>query len=215
MRQRSNTWKRWISTWVDWKKVRLKRKKCTFLADEVVYQGHKIEQHKLHPVQDKVEAIRNYCARERSGSSGHNSSGISKERNNCQRKCWRTMIRLSQYCCSATHRTTDLVQVPTHITEDDTEYPVGFASRTLNAADRNYSQLEKEGAAIMFALKKFHKRLYGRYCVIMTDHKPLFGELKQVPIMAAWRSLCVGTRKIQHGNADCLSRSPLPVTVKE
>ena len=36
---------------------RLKRKKCTFLADEVVYLGHRIDQHGLHPVQDKVEAI--------------------------------------------------------------------------------------------------------------------------------------------------------------
>ena len=35
----------------------LKRKKCTFLADEVVYLRHKIDQHGLHPVQDKVGAI--------------------------------------------------------------------------------------------------------------------------------------------------------------
>ena len=27
-----------------------------------------------------------------------------------QRKCWRTMIRLSQYSCNAMHRTTDLAQ---------------------------------------------------------------------------------------------------------
>ena len=33
--------------------LRLKRKKCTFLADEVVYLGHRIDQHELHPVQDK------------------------------------------------------------------------------------------------------------------------------------------------------------------
>ena len=37
--------------------LRLKRKKCTFLADEVVYLGHRIDQNELHPVQDKVEAI--------------------------------------------------------------------------------------------------------------------------------------------------------------
>ena len=34
-----------------------KRKKCTYLADKVVYLGHMIDQHGLHPVQDKVEAI--------------------------------------------------------------------------------------------------------------------------------------------------------------
>ena len=37
--------------------LRLKREKCTFLADEVVYLGHKIDQHGLHPIEDKVEAI--------------------------------------------------------------------------------------------------------------------------------------------------------------
>ena len=37
--------------------LRPKRKKCTFLADEVVYLGHRIDQRGLHPVQDKVDAI--------------------------------------------------------------------------------------------------------------------------------------------------------------
>ena len=37
--------------------VRFKRKQCTFLANEVVYLGYRINQHGLHPVQDKVEAI--------------------------------------------------------------------------------------------------------------------------------------------------------------
>ena len=63
--------------------------------------------------------------------------------------------------------------VLSHIKEDDTERPVGFASRTFNAAKINYSLLDKEGAAIMFALKKIHNHVYGRCFVIMTDHKPL------------------------------------------
>ena len=78
--------------------------------------------------------------------------------------------------------------VLSHIMEDGTERPVGFASRTMNAAEKNYSQLDKEGAAVMFALKKFHKLLCGRSFDIITDHKPLvslFGELKQVPTMAS------------------------------
>ena len=37
--------------------LRLTGKKCTFLADEVVYLGHWIDQLGLYPVQDKVEAI--------------------------------------------------------------------------------------------------------------------------------------------------------------
>jgi len=78
--------------------------------------------------------------------------------------------------------------VHSHIMED---CPVGFVSVTLNAAERNYSLLDKEGTTIIIALKKFHKQLYGRCFMIMRDHKPLvsqFGELKkQVPIMASPR----------------------------
>ena len=57
-------------------------------------------------------------------------------------------------------------------------------------------QLDKEGAPIMFALKKFHKQIYGRCFVNMTDHKPLvslFGELKQVPVTVSSR-VTVGDR---------------------
>ena len=74
----------------------------------------------------------------------------------------------------------------------------------------------------MFALKNFHKQLYGRCFVIMTDHKAfvsLFGELTQVLIMASfrvqrWYKIHYKASR-SHGNVDCISRLPLPVTVKE
>ncbi len=53
---------------------------------------------------------------------------------------------------------------------DGKERPIGFMSRTLS---RNYSQLNKEGLAVMFGLQSFHKYLYGQKCTIVTDHKPL------------------------------------------
>ena len=42
------------------------------------------------------------------------------------------------------------------------ERPVRFASRTLNKAERKYSQLDKEALALIFAIKKFSRYLYGR-----------------------------------------------------
>ena len=113
---------------------------------------------------------------------------------------------------------------------DEHERPVGFASRTLNTSEKNYSQIDKEGLAVMFGLKKFHKYLYGRHFSILTDHKPLislFNEMKQVPTTASPRiqrwaiTLRAYEYEIRYkpgnknGNADCLSRLPLPVTEKE
>lgn len=56
---------------------------------------------------------------------------------------------------------------------DGSERPVSFSSRTLSQSEQNYSQFEKEGLAIIFGLRKFHKYLHGRHFTIITDHKPL------------------------------------------
>uniref|UniRef100_A0A1X7VNS7 Reverse transcriptase domain-containing protein n=1 Tax=Amphimedon queenslandica TaxID=400682 RepID=A0A1X7VNS7_AMPQE len=52
--------------------------------------------------------------------------------------------------------------VVSHTMPDGRERPVAFASRTMTATEKNYSQLEKEALAIVFGVKKFHQNLYGR-----------------------------------------------------
>nr|XP_054759433.1 uncharacterized protein LOC129265467 [Lytechinus pictus] len=117
-----------------------------------------------------------------------------------------------------------------HRFSDGTEKPIGFASRTLNVAERRYSQLDKEGLAIVFGVKRFHQYLYGRKFEIITDHKPLlglFGERKAIPQMASPRvqrwaiTLAAYEYEIKYkageknSNADALSRLPLESTIPD
>ena len=56
--------------------------------------------------------------------------------------------------------------VLSHVCEDGSDKPIAYASRSLAPAEKKYSQLEKEGLAIVFGVKKFHQYLYGRKFVV-------------------------------------------------
>jgi hypothetical protein len=117
--------------------------------------------------------------------------------------------------------------VLSHIFENSEERPIAFMSRTLTPAEKNYSQLEKEGLAIIFGVKKFHNYLFGRHFTIESDHKPLsylFHESRGISPMASSRiqrwalTLSAYHYSIRYkpgttlNNADALSRLPRPVT---
>ncbi|XP_026319241.1 uncharacterized protein LOC113229771 [Hyposmocoma kahamanoa] len=87
---------------------------------------------------------------------------------------------------------TGLGAVLSQIGKDGHERPVCYASRTLNSAEKNYSQIQREATAIIFGVRRFHQYLYGRASpfVLRTDHKPLltiFGPHRGIPEVSANR----------------------------
>lgn len=48
-----------------------------------------------------------------------------------------------------------------------------FYSKTLNDTQKRYSTIEKELLAIVEAIKAFRVYLYGRFFILITDHKAL------------------------------------------
>ncbi|XP_061745073.1 uncharacterized protein K02A2.6-like [Nerophis ophidion] len=120
--------------------------------------------------------------------------------------------------------------VISHLMPNGVERPIAFASRTLNKAETNYAQIEREALSIVYGVHKFHQYLYGRQFTLLTNHRPLttiLGSHTGLPSLAASRmqrwalllsahSYDINYRKADlHGNADALSRLPLPITRPE
>ncbi|XP_055716586.1 uncharacterized protein K02A2.6-like isoform X1 [Phlebotomus papatasi] len=104
------------------------------------------------------------------------------------------------------------------------ERPIMFASRTLTNAEKNYSQLDKEALAIVYAFKKFYKYVFGHKVIVYSDHKPLkdlFNPKGSGPSVASGRvarwNIFLSTFEYEiqfregkkNANADALSRLPM------
>ncbi|CAC5416981.1 unnamed protein product [Mytilus coruscus] len=182
-------------------------------APEVVYLGHRIDQHGIYPVERKVKAITeapepkhdtelkyylgmiNYYNRflqDLSSKLAPLHELLQKQKewkwDKPQQEAFelsKTLLKSSKVLvhydptkeiillCDASPY--GIGPVLSHRMEDGCDRPVGYISRTLAPAERNYSVLEKDGLAIIFALKKFHQYLFDRKFTIYTDDKPLIG----------------------------------------
>ena len=108
--------------------------------------------------------------------------------------------------------------VLSHPGEEEVMHPVEFISRKLTGAEQRYSMVEKEALAIVWAVKRFHRYLYGREFEIKTDHRALqfiFSPEKNLPVMtvsriARWaiilQNYCYSINYEQVPHADVLSR---------
>ncbi|XP_045455949.1 uncharacterized protein K02A2.6-like [Melitaea cinxia] len=104
---------------------------------------------------------------------------------------------------------------------DKSERPIAFASRSLTKAEKGYSQLDKEAAALVWGLKKFFQYCYGRKIILIVDNQPLARILhpeKATPATTAIRLVHYANflagfdyqiklrKTAEHANADYFSR---------
>ena len=99
------------------------------------------------------------------------------------------------------------------------DLPIAYASKTLNDAETNYSTIEKELLAVLFAVEHFRPYLYGQQFTLVTDHRPLVwlhNAKDPTSKIIRWRirlneydyNIVYKPGKI-NANADALSRNPV------
>lgn len=77
-----------------------------------------------------------------------------------------------------------------HRFADGSLHPIMHFAATFNAAEKQYSQIEKEARALIFGLKRSHFYIAGRRITVQVDHKPLlaiFGSKTGIPVYTANR----------------------------
>ena len=243
--------------------LRVKRNKCEFLRPSVTYLGHRIDADGLHPLPDRVRAIKDaptpksvtelksylgmltyyskflpnlsltlhplYLLLRKDvkwkwGVAQAKAFAASKDLLTSD-KClthFDSSLKLTLACDASAY---GLGSVLSHKMPDGSERPIAYLSRMLSVAERNYSQLEKEGLACIFGIKKFHNYLFGRSFELVTDHKPLLGLLKEDRatsqqassrikrwslFLSNYEYSLVFRNTSAHANADALSCLPLP-----
>ena len=244
--------------------LRAKKHKCKFMVPSVEYVGYKIDAKGLHPLPEKVRAVKEApsprSVQELKAYLGlltyysdflPNMSSVLAPLYRLLRKdvSWQwTQVEEEAFEESKTLLTSESLLVHfdpslpltlacdasaygvgavlAHKMPDGTERPIGYASRSLTSAERNYSQLEKEGLSCIFGIKKFHSYLFGHHFELVTDHKPLLALLNEhrstSPQASArirrWSLFLSGyeyTLKFRkttaHANTDALSRLPLTI----
>ena len=246
----------------------MRKAKCSFMQPSVTYLGHRIDQHGLHPLKEKVQAMQDAPSpssvtelRAYLGLLTYyskflpNMASVLAPLYKLLRKDtpWKwTEAEEKAFCASKDLLTSsallvhfdpelDLVlmcdassygvgAVLAHRMPDGSECPIGYASRSLSASQRNYSQLEKEALALVFGVQQFHSYLCGHCFELVTDHQPLLALLHQHRptsaqasarirrwslLLSAYEYSITFRNTHAHANADALSRLPLPLVQSE
>lgn len=96
------------------------------------------------------------------------------------------------------------------------ERPVAFCSKKLSPTQRNWSTIEREAFAVIYALNRFHNIIFGAPIVVYCDHNPLSyivdcstrsAKLTRWSLALQEYDITFRYARAEHnGVADCLSR---------
>ena len=67
--------------------------------------------------------------------------------------------------------------------------PVQFASRTLNDAEKRYSQIEREGLSIVYACERFRKLLLGCNFIFLRSGMTIVLSLDYFLVITLYQSI--------------------------
>uniref|UniRef100_A0A915DSP0 Reverse transcriptase domain-containing protein n=1 Tax=Ditylenchus dipsaci TaxID=166011 RepID=A0A915DSP0_9BILA len=182
---------------------KIKLEKCSFFQDEIKYLGQIISKEGRRPDPSKIEAVvkmpspadvpslRSYLGMPLDSLLRKDSAWVWNS------LCQDAFKKIQSVLASDLLLTHYDPNLPITVAADASNLGIGavllhrlpsgsmkavvHASRSLSPAEKNYSQIEKEGLALIFAVKKFHKMIYGRRFTLQTDHQPLlaiFGSKK-------------------------------------
>ncbi|GFS53817.1 retrovirus-related Pol polyprotein from transposon opus [Trichonephila clavipes] len=106
--------------------------------------------------------------------------------------------------------------------EKGKENPIVFFSKKLAETQTRWATIEREAYAVIEVLKRFDSWIFGAEIEVISDHNPLTYLTLTTPQSAKltrWTlalqryNIAISYRKgVKHGNADPLSRLPIPVS---
>jgi transposase InsO family protein len=124
-------------------------------------------------------------------------------------------------CCDASD--CGLGVILSQVDEDGKEYVVSYGSRALSKEEKNYSVSERECLSVIFGVTSFRCYLHGRHFTVFTDHgslqwllnlKDANGRLARWALKLQGHDMTIHHRAGRlNGNADALSRAPVPIRV--
>ncbi|UYV75572.1 K02A2.6-like [Cordylochernes scorpioides] len=178
----------------------INHEKCRFESREIKVLEHLVTESGIRPDHDKIEAITNFPPPKTTTEPLHDLP-----RNNVKLFWYNEQEQSFQMLKSAL--TTDPMlghfeeDAETLVHADASEYgvgavltqlveikqkPIAYASRTLDAAERNYSTMEKECLAVVWDIYKFWPYLLGKHFTVVSDHHSLCW-LAYIPYLERWQ----------------------------